>query len=157
MFDIKCLKQFTLLLYVFHINDFEVSLWYNEDCIRTCFMQDRTLLRPAGVVWKNIGLCLPLALTACSQGQAEKVKLQQHLAKKNFPSEKKKKKENVRTKIFSTELNDHHRNKIQVGYKKEKKLSLLLFLLNPFPLICKTWTFRIKEIYQKRIRTERYL
>ena len=58
-------------------------------------------------------ICL-LALTACSQGQAEKGKAST-TSSQSTSQVKKEKEENVRTKIFSTELNDHHQNKIQVG------------------------------------------
>ena len=63
-------------------------------------------------------VCL-LALTACSQGQAEKGKTST-TSSQSTSQVKKEKEENVRTKTFSTELNDHHQNKIQIGYKKEE-------------------------------------
>ena len=74
-------------------------------------------------------LCL-LALTACSQGQAEKGKTAT-TSSQSTSQVKKEKEEKVRTKTFATELSDHHQNKIQIGYKNDEIVSFTFLSFEP--------------------------
>lgn len=95
-------------------------------------------------------VCL-LALTACSQGQAEKGKTSTTSSQRTSQV-KKEKEENVRTKIFSTELNDHHQNKIQVGYKKEEIVSFTFLSFEPISSDLQDMDLpELKEIYQEEL------
>ena len=95
-------------------------------------------------------VCL-LALTACSQGQAEKGKTSTTSSQRTSQV-KKEKEENVRTKIFSTELNDHHQNKIQVGYKKEEIVSFTFLSFEPISSDLQDLDLsELKEIYQEEL------
>lgn len=95
-------------------------------------------------------LCL-LALTACSQGQAEKGKTST-TSSQSTSQVKKEKEENVRTKTFSTELNDHHQNKIQIGYKKEEIVSFTFLSFEPISSDLQDLDLsELKEIYQEEL------
>ena len=90
-------------------------------------------------------VCL-LALTACSQGQAEKGKTSTTSSQRTSQV-KKEKEENVRTKIFSTELNDH-----QVGYKKEEIVSFTFLSFEPISSDLQDLDLsELKEIYQEEL------
>ena len=95
-------------------------------------------------------VCL-LALTACSQGQAEKGKTST-TSSQSTSQVKKEKEENVRTKTFSTELNDHHQNKIQIGYKKEEIVSFTFLSFEPISSDLQDMDLsELKEIYQEEL------
>lgn len=95
-------------------------------------------------------VCL-LALTACSQGQEEKGKTST-TSSQSTSQVKKEKEENVRTKTFSTELNDHHQNKIQIGYKKEEIVSFTFLSFEPISLDFQDLDLsELKEIYQEEL------
>lgn len=95
-------------------------------------------------------VCL-LALTACSQGQAEKGKTST-TSSQSTSQVKKEKEENVRTKTFSTELNDHHQNKIQIGYKKEEIVSFTFLSFEPISSDLQDLDLsELKEIYQEEL------
>ena len=95
-------------------------------------------------------LCL-LALSACSQGQAEKGKTST-TSSQSTSQVKKEKEENVRTKTFSTELNDHHQNKIQIGYKKEEIVSFTFLSFEPISSDLQDMDLsELKEIYQEEL------
>lgn len=95
-------------------------------------------------------VCL-LALTACSQGQAEKGKTSTTSSQRTSQV-KKEKEENVRTKIFSTELNDHHQNKIQIGYKKDEIVSFTFLSFEPISSDLQDMDLsELKEIYQEEL------
>lgn len=95
-------------------------------------------------------VCL-LALTACSQGQAEKGKTSTTSSQRTSQV-KKEKEENVRTKIFSTELNDHHQNKIQIGYKNEEIVSFTFLSFEPISSDLQDMDLpELKEIYQEEL------
>ncbi len=95
-------------------------------------------------------VCL-LALTACSQGQAEKGKTST-TSSQSTSQVKKEKEENVRTKTFSTELNDHHQNKIQIGYKKEEIVSFTFPSFEPISSDLQDLDLsELKEIYQDEL------
>ena len=95
-------------------------------------------------------VCL-LALTACSQGQAEKGKTST-TSSQSTSQVKKEKEENVRTKTFSTELNDHHQNKIQIGYKKDEIVSFTFLSFEPISSDLQDMDLsELKEIYQEEL------
>ena len=95
-------------------------------------------------------VCL-LALTACSQGQAEKSKTST-TSSQSTSQVKKEKEEKVRTKTFSTELNDHHQNKIQIGYKKEEIVSFTFLSFEPISSDLQDLDLsELKEIYQEEL------
>ena len=95
-------------------------------------------------------ICL-LALTACSQGQAEKGK-DSTTSSQSTSQVKKEKEENVRTKTFSTELNDHHQNKIQIGYKKDEIVSFTFLSFEPISSDLQDMDLsELKEIYQEEL------
>lgn len=95
-------------------------------------------------------ICL-LALTACSQGQAEKGKTST-TSSQSTSQVKKEKEENVRTKTFSTELNDHHQNKIQIGYKKDEIVSFTFLSFEPISSDLQDMDLsELKEIYQEEL------
>ena len=95
-------------------------------------------------------ICL-LALTACSQGQAEKGKAST-TSSQSTSQVKKEKEENVRTKTFSTELNDHHQNKIQIGYKKDEIVSFTFLSFEPISSDLQDMDLsELKEIYQEEL------
>ena len=95
-------------------------------------------------------VCL-LALTACSQGQAEKGKTSTTSSQRTSQV-KKEKEENVRTKIFSTELNDHHQNKIQIGYKKDEIVSFTFLSFEPISSDLQDLDLsELMEIYQEEL------
>ena len=95
-------------------------------------------------------ICL-LALTACSQGQAEKGKVST-TSSQSTSQVKKEKEENVRTKTFSTELNDHHQNKIQIGYKKDEIVSFTFLSFEPISSDLQDMDLsELKEIYQEEL------
>ena len=95
-------------------------------------------------------VCL-LALTACSQGQAEKSKTST-TSSQSTSQVKKEKEENVRTKTFSTELNDHHQNKIQIGYKNEEIVSFTFLSFEPISSDLQDLDLsELKEIYQEEL------
>ena len=95
-------------------------------------------------------VCL-LALTACSQGQAEKGKTSTTYSQ-STSQVKKEKEENVRTKTFSTELNDHHQNKIQIGYKKDEIVSFTFLSFEPISSDLQDLDLsELKEIYQEEL------
>lgn len=95
-------------------------------------------------------VCL-LALTACSQGQAEKGKTST-TSSQSTSQVKKEKEENVRTKTFSTELNDHHQNKIQIGYKKEEIVSFTFLSFETISSDLQDLDLsELKEIYQEEL------
>lgn len=95
-------------------------------------------------------ICL-LALTACSQGQAEKGKTST-TSSQSTSQVKKEKEENVRTKTFSTELNDHHQNKIQIGYKKDEIVSFTFLSFEPISSELQDMDLsELKEIYQEEL------
>ena len=95
-------------------------------------------------------ICL-LALTARSQGQAEKGKAST-TSSQSTSQVKKEKEENVRTKTFSTELNDHHQNKIQIGYKKDEIVSFTFLSFEPISSDLQDMDLsELKEIYQEEL------
>ena len=95
-------------------------------------------------------ICL-LALTECSQGQAEKGKAST-TSSQSTSQVKKEKEENVRTKTFSTELNDHHQNKIQIGYKKDEIVSFTFLSFEPISSDLQDMDLsELKEIYQEEL------
>ena len=95
-------------------------------------------------------VCL-LALTACSQGQAEKGKTAT-TSSQSTSQVKKEKEENVRTKTFSTELNDHHQNTIQIGYKKDEIVSFTFLSFEPISSDLQDMDLsELKEIYQEEL------
>lgn len=95
-------------------------------------------------------VCL-LALTACSQDQAEKGKTST-TSSQSTSQVKKEKEENVRTKTFSTELNDHHQNKIQIGYKKEEIVSFTFLSFETISSDLQDLDLsELKEIYQEEL------
>lgn len=95
-------------------------------------------------------ICL-LALTACSQGQAEKRKAST-TSSQSTSQVKKEKEENVRTKTFSTELNYHHQNKIQIGYKKDEIVSFTFLSFEPISSDLQDMDLsELKEIYQEEL------
>ena len=95
-------------------------------------------------------VCL-LVLTACSQGQQGKGKTST-TSSQSTSQVKKEKEEKVRTKTFSTELNDHHQNKIQIGYKKEEIVSFTFLSFEPISSDLQDMDFsELKEIYQEEL------
>ena len=95
-------------------------------------------------------LCL-LALTACSQGQAEKGKTAS-TSSKSTSQVKKEKEEKVRIKTFATEVSDHHQNKIQIGYKKNEIVSFTFLSFEPIsPDSQKMDLTELKELYQEEL------
>ena len=95
-------------------------------------------------------LCL-LALTACSQGQAEKGKTAS-TSSQSISQVKKEKEEKVRIKTFATEVSDHHQNKIQIGYKKNEIVSFTFLSFEPIsPDSQKMDLTELKELYQEEL------